>query len=107
MAHWVESSSPHVHRRCVDFLEYRCAGEISEKLSVMTGSKFYEPREYARKDNFFNPYCGKDYIGPKGQRVATEILSMGIQQLLEKPATFIADDPEYAAFVLLLLRGAL
>jgi len=107
MAHWVESSSPHVHRRCVEFLEYRCAGEISEKLSVMTGSKFYGPREYARKDNFFNPYCGKDYIGPKGQRVATEILSMGIQQLIEKPATFIADDPEYAAFVLLLLRGAL
>ena len=107
MAHWVESSSPHVHKRCAEFLEYRCAGEISEKLSVMTGSKFYGPREYARKDNFFNPYCGKDYIGPKGQRVATEILSMGIQQLLEKPATFIADDPEYAAFVLLLLRGAL
>lgn len=107
MAHWVEYSSPHVHRRCVEFLEYRCAGEISEKLSVMTGSKFYGPHEYARKDNFFNPYCGKDYIGPGGQRVATEILSMGIQQLLEKPATFIADDPEYAAFVLLLLRGAL
>lgn len=107
MAHWVESSSPHVHKRCVEFLEYRCAGEISEKLSVMTGSKFYGPREYARKDNFFDPYCGKDYIGPGGQRVATEILSMGIQQLLKKPATFIADDPEYAAFVLLLLRGAL
>ncbi len=107
MAHWVESSSPHVHKRCVEFLEYRCAGEISEKLSVMTGNKFYGPHEYARKDNFFIPYCGKDYIGPGGQRVATEILSMGIQQLLKKPATFIADDPEYAAFVLLLLRGAL
>ena len=107
MAHWVENSSPHVHKRCVEFLEYRCAGETPEKLSDLTGNKRFKPYEVARKDKFFNPYCGKDYIDKNGKRIATEILSMGIQQILDKPLQFLQEDPEYFAFVTLLLRGAI
>lgn len=107
MAHWLEDSSDHVHKRCVEFLDYRCAGEAPEKLSKLTGNKRYKPYEVARKDKFFDPYCGKDYLDGSGSRWATEILSMGIERILDKPLQFMREDPEYFAFVLLLLRGVL
>lgn len=107
MAHWLEVSSSHVHKRCVEFLEYRCAGETSEKLSKLTGINRFRSSETARKDKFFSPYCGKDYYDGKGGRLATEILSMGIQQVLDKPLQFMQEDPEYFAFVILLMRGAI
>lgn len=107
MAHWLEDSSEHVHERCVEFLDYRCGKEISEKLSKLTGDKRYKPHETARKDKFFNPYCGKDYFDRNGQRSGTEILSMGLERILEKPLQFMQEDPEYFCFVLLLLRGAI
>jgi hypothetical protein len=107
MAHWLEESSDHVHKRCVEFLDYRCAGETPEELSKLTGIKEYEPYEIARKDKFFNPYCGIDYLDGSGRRYATEILSMGIQRVLSYPLQFMREDPEYFAFVLLLLRGSL
>ncbi len=107
MAHWLEDSSDHVHKRCVEFLDYRCKGESPEKLSKLTGEKGYGAKEVARKDKFFHPYCGKDYVEKDGDRYATEILSMGFERILEKPLQFMQEDPEYFSFVLLLLRGAI
>lgn len=52
-----------------------------------------------RKDNFKDPYCGKDYIDRRGKRVATEILSMGVQMLFTDPVGFAKDDREYFDFV--------
>ena len=107
MAHWLEESSAHAHKRCVEFLEYRCAGETSRKLSEITGNILYEPHETARKDKFFDPYCGKDYPDGKGGKRATEILSMGLERVLADPLQFQQEDHEYFVFVLMLLRGAL
>ena len=102
--HWLEDFNPHVHKRCVEFLEHRCKGETPQSLRRLTGLR-YRPYEKARPDNFFNPYCGKDYIDENGNRYATEILSMGVEQMLKGPAAFAKQDPEYFNFVVSVLKG--
>ena len=102
--HWLEDFNPHVHKRCVEFLEHRCKGETPQSLRRLTGLR-YCPYEKARPDNFFNPYCGKDYIDKNGNRYATEILSMGVEQMLKGPAAFAKQDPEYFNFVVSVLKG--
>ena len=60
----------------------------------------YEFYEYKRKDNFFEPYCGKDYSDG-----STEIFSMGVQRLIESPGQFYQEDREYFNFIVGLMRG--
>lgn len=103
--HWLEDKCPHVHKRCVEFLEYRCKGEKFESLCKITKNPKYEPNEKTRKDRFFSPYCGKDYRDMNGNISATEILSMGIQRILEVPTEFFSQDPEYFTFCMQLVGG--
>lgn len=102
--HWLEDFNKHVHKRCVEFLEYRCKGETPQSLRRLTGLG-YRPYEQARPDKFFHPYCGKDYVDANGNRYATEILSMGVEQMLKAPAIFAKQDPEYFNFVVSVLKG--
>jgi hypothetical protein len=105
IGHWIEDRVPHVHQRCIEFLEYRCAGEKPVSLRKLTGLH-YDSSEVARKDRFFSPYCGKDYFAG-GTRYATEILSMGLQRMAVDPAAFAAEDAEYFHFVYGLVRGTI
>ena len=102
--HWLEDFNAHVHKRCVEFLEHRCKGETPQSLRRLTGLG-YRPTEKARPDNFFSPYCGKDYVDINGNRYATEVLSMGVEQMLRGPAAFAKQDPEYFNFVVSVLKG--
>ena len=102
--HWLEDFNPHVHKRCVEFLEHRCKGETPQSLRRLTGLG-YRSYEMTRPDNFFRPYCGKDYIDANGNRYATEVLSMGVEQMLKGPAAFAKQDPEYFNFVVSVLKG--
>lgn len=86
----------------------RCAGEESRPLRELVPGGNYRADEYARKDHFFSPYCGKDYISKTtGARDATEILSMGLQRLASEPEKFYNTDREYFNFCLGLVRGRL
>ena len=102
--HWLEDFNTHVHKRCVEFLEHRCKGETPQSLRRLTGLG-YRPTEKARPDNFFNAYCGKDYVDINGNRYATEVLSMGVEQMLRGPVAFAKQDPEYFNFVVSVLKG--
>lgn len=102
--HWIEDFNGHVHKRCVEFLEYRCKGESAQSLKKLTGLG-YRAHERARPDKFFNPYCGKDYISNDGNRYATEVLSMGVEQMLKDPVSFAKQDPEYFNFVVSIMKG--
>lgn len=102
--HWIEDFNGHVHKRCVEFLEYRCKGESARSLKKLTGLG-YGPHEFARPDKFFNPYCGKDYVSTDGNRYATEVLSMGVEKMLKDPVSFAEQDPEYFNFVVSIMKG--
>jgi hypothetical protein len=93
--HWLEFNNPEVSKKVNAFLEYRTQGEEAEKLNKLVPKSNYGKDEMAKKDNFFNPYCGKIY-----QSGATEILSMGLQEVFDNAIDFSKNDPEYFNFVL-------
>jgi len=93
MGHWLEYKVPGLQKEATDFLNRRTAGEFAQKLKKLTG-KNYKSSEVAKPDKFTNPYIGKIY--PHG---ATEIISMGMEQLYHNPAGFAKDDPDYFKFM--------
>ena len=108
--HFVEGKNPHIHDRCVEFLQYRTKGESKKSLRDLTG-KNYGKDEYTRPDHFFNPYCGKAYertdVYGNVRVLSTEILSMGVERLMRNPVRFLQEDREYAIMCLNLIRGNL
>ena len=97
LGHVIEDLSPHVKTRVMEFLEYRGKG----KKPVWLGPPFGK-KEIGYRGVFKDDYCGKVY--PKDWN-ATEVLSMGIQYLLNDPTKFAAEDPEYFDFMVGVLRG--
>lgn len=105
LAHAIESDVPGVTQACREFLEYRRNGQPLRKLSdAVPGHK---DENLAFDDDFGRAFSETEawYIGKQYDFGATEVLSMGLQKLVEDPANFIKKDPEYAKFVLGLLTG--
>jgi hypothetical protein len=106
LAHIIEGNDKYVTDMAQMFLAHRVRGEKSVKLnSVIKGAK-YDDTEMGRKDNFDKTfdlnqsyYIGKDY-----GKHASEVLSMGMEQLYANPKNFIEKDPEYAHFVISVLQ---
>lgn len=87
----------HVMKAAVDFLERRTAGKSVRQLSeVMKG---YGIRERYKDGGFFDPYVGKIYrsINPKNYQdtYATEVISMGLEQMMRNPRLFYKQDKEH------------
>ncbi|MGN0015426.1 MAG: hypothetical protein ACI37T_08425, partial [Candidatus Gastranaerophilaceae bacterium] len=102
--HWLEETDKHIGQKSIEFLEKRTVNDKEEKLSVLTGNTGYKVYEVAKKDNFFSPYCGKIYK-INNKYYGTEILSMGIEELLSNPIKFYKNDKEYFKFVINVLKG--
>ena len=129
--HWIEENDEDVHDLCVDFLKYRTDGEPFVHLGSdfveivksgdlrghfksevpITHNMLTDPEyEIGKKDRFRNSYAGKFYCQENNESDnhykldATEILSMGIQDLLQNTVSFIKNDSQYAQFVLGVLR---
>ena len=108
--HYLEEADSGIREKVHAFLDYRVGDEattdIGKECETMKG-------EMGRKDNFdkyFDKvsayYVGKEYKRQKdGETYATEIISMGVQALYENPVEFMEKDPEYAQFVIGVLRG--
>ncbi len=110
IAHWIERRGKLLDKT-VDFLERRTQGETAQKLSELIGDDGYDDSEVAKPDDFKDPYMGKQYIlgdeyPPKlrGQLFATEILSMGLEELFKNAADFAEEDSEYFDFVIECLK---
>lgn len=99
--HHLEDENPEMLTNSMAFLKYRTQNEKAQRLSSLTGNTKFRRDEVAKKDGFFDPYCGKIYDD------ATEIMSMGVQRLFEEPNRFAQEDREYFDFVLANLRGEL
>jgi hypothetical protein len=101
VGHYLEDHDQDLLQAEFDYVVKRTNLDTSKKTQI-------DGRE-THPDAFKNPYTGKLYyrnIGtpeaPKftNELFATEVLSTGIQQLMENPWEFAREDPEHCAFVL-------
>ena len=110
--HHLEEHSEHVLMNSLAFAASRTGDEKQESLKRLTGLN-YKRDEVCKKDKFFNPYCGKlyDAFGGKNKTfsnaTASEIMSMGVQELFTNPKEFAKNDREYFDFVVANLQGKL
>ncbi len=119
MGHLLEWQIPGAEQLAHDFLTHRTAGEKEVPLAPLFPGEKLTATEVGKKDHFDRLfagqsrgllrayYCGKDYVDIHGQRIATEILSMGLEALYNDPAGFAAKDPEYCQFVIGVIQGTL
>lgn len=105
LGHWLEYRAPGVQKKAFDFYARRTAGEPLQRLRDVTGIKGYKTTEVTRVDKWKNSYTGKWYTDYSGKQRATEIVSMGMEDMYADPVQFAKDDPEYFDFMYNLLRG--
>lgn len=113
LAHAMEHTHPDILRKSAAFLYDRGAGEAAKPLSKLEPGVKYESVEKALKDKWAEKggraYIGKIYVRGYSSNMtrddfianteASEILSMGIQRLLESPVSFQRQDPDYFNFI--------
>lgn len=96
--HHLEHIDLKIKNKCAQFLFSRTKNERSIPLSKINSA--YSLDEKCKKDHFLDAYVGKIY----SNRV-TEVLSMGLQFLVQNPTGFAKKDPEHFDFVVKILRG--
>jgi hypothetical protein len=84
-----------------DFLRKRTLPE-TVPLARLTGDASYNTSEIAHPDRLINPYAGKEYGNS-----TTEIVSMGIENMMRDPVWFYEHDREHFLFTSYLIRGGL
>ena len=121
VGHHMESMFREWHESSVRFLNHRwhtttdASKKVVRKMSHWFPDYNYGPREVAFEDKFDHPYMGKVYGKPFSDDVpgeytpiqiwATELSSMGMQEVFEHPAAFMESDPEYFEWVVNKMRG--
>lgn len=105
LGHMLEDLVPGWGAAAKEFLEYRTAGEALTPLADVLAGDF-APDELGRSDRFADAFGDRAYYVGKDYEGATEITSMGLEQLYRDPASFAAADPEFATFLIGLLKGA-
>jgi hypothetical protein len=110
LGHIIEHQVPGAKEAALEFLDYRCRGKPVVSLAEQFPGSGYTSDEMARDGGFapalaskrFGLYAGKLY----GAR-ATELISMGLEQLYADPSRFAAVDPEYCSFITGILDGSI
>lgn len=122
-AHCIEHNNPQILKLEEEFYNRRTKDEKLKTMKSVTGNPGYKMDERTRTDKFLDPYMGKDYgfarhynmqkvskryaiFGEVGEYSREEfkpdgyeLLSMGVDTLIEKPH-LLKKDPDYANFVL-------
>lgn len=93
LGHGLERACPVIMTLEKQFYDRRTRGCELEKLSDITGNSAYLDYEVSRKDEFLDPYMGKDYDGR-----AYELVSMGFDWFFRHPERMIKD-PDYFKFI--------
>jgi len=101
LGHVIEHKSKTIHNKVSQFFTKRTEADNIEQLSIITGNKSYGRSEVAKKDKFIDAYMGRIYQGKPN----TEILSMGLQMLVDDPYTLATKDPEYFDLIIGILHG--
>jgi hypothetical protein len=98
--HWIEWNNAAAKRAVVRFKARRTGEEKARPLNSIKNSSCYDDHEIAKPDKFFNAYVGKIY--PNG---STEILSMGLEEIMARPAEFAKKDPEHFELICEIMQG--
>lgn len=109
-AHAIEKQMPGALTRSKAFLEARVKASGTKSISFRDKyGKGYDVDEVGNEDSFKEAFGGSvrsaEYAG-KYYPDATEVLTMGVEQLYKDPKGFATKDPEYFKFVVGTLRGA-
>lgn len=113
LAHAIEHTHPDILRQSAAFLYDRGRGEQPKKLKSLYPASNYRPQEITLEDKWAekggNAYTGKLYCPGYNASMGrdqfissvrgSEILSMGIQRMLESPVEFQRNDPEFYQFI--------
>ena len=109
IGHVIEFTSPKILERSLEFKKYRIkqAGTTDQPMNTFVSGNLYAANEVGNEDTFTKAFDRHDaaYIGKNYGSAATEILSMGVQKLMEDPISFADNDPEYFKYVVGALRG--
>ena len=112
IGHELEARVKDGHKLAKEFRDLRVtrAGTADVKLAEQFPGYNYRADEIGNKDEFDKAlsessayYVGKSY----GQHELTEVVSMGVQALVESPLKLAEKDPEYFNFIIGYLRGVL
>lgn len=93
IGHRLETIFPNIRDLEEEFYKKRTEGERTETLRSVTKNRGYKGSERTRKDNFLDPYMGKDYNGK-----AYELVSMGFQYYFTEPKKLMKD-PDMFNFI--------
>ena len=93
IGHRLEKVFPNIRDLEEEFYQKRTEGERTESLRSVTKNRGYNSKERTRKDNFIEPYMGKDYGGK-----AYELVSMGFQYYFTEPKKLMKD-PDMFNFI--------
>lgn len=110
LGHHIDDSKPGVREKVLEFMKYRLGDEQAIDMVTVPGGETMKGEMVKKNhfDRFFKGtsayYVGKDYFDKEGKRYGTEIVSMGVQALYEDPLGFCQKDPEYATFIIGILR---
>ena len=103
----IKTGSDKVLERSLEFKEHRLKGQASVELRSLY--PWYDPGEKGADDDFGKAFPGSSawYVGKDYGRYATEIVSMGIQQMYNNAAYFAKNDPEYCKLIMGIMDGSL
>jgi hypothetical protein len=110
LGHWLEANNHAVFEKASLFLDKRVASQPLEMLQT-TRDVHHRPNEFAQDGRFPDPYFGRFYgqvdgrSGRPNKRTATEVISMGLEWMYEKPHELARQDPELFDFMYTVLRG--
>lgn len=113
LAHAIEHARPDILRQSAAFLYDRGRGEQPKRLKSLFPTHNYRPQEITLEDKWAekggHAYTGKIYCPVYDASISreqfissvrgSEILSMGIQRMLESPVDFQRQDPEFYNFI--------
>jgi hypothetical protein len=102
LGHWIDEKQKGVLDETVAFLKRRTEGEKLVKLRDLFPRYNYRENEKTRPDQFMHPYIGKKYGAVKAS--ATEVLSMGLEEMYRNPIGLAKADPDMFDFIYDLIR---
>jgi hypothetical protein len=110
IGHAIEWRYPGVARAARAFLMKRVGDEAKVDMAGQFPGHGYDPGETGRKDEFLKAMASGDpshayYTGKHYESGATEIMSMGLENLYLDPVNFAKRDPEFFNFVSAVMRG--
>jgi hypothetical protein len=102
IGHTIEMKNPRILQRATEWRNGRTEGEDWISMNEATrasGVGGYGRSEVTKPDKFFHPYIGKSYRG------ATEVISMGIGEMISDPVGLMGKDSDMFDFMYAVLRS--